>query len=365
MKRSRQWTSIVGLAASLAFAAGIARAQGPAAPAAGGGLRTMVTLDVATREVFLLGRSGGDILYRTPTSPPGVSATMKPDAVQRAEFDITVDDNAVFAFARKRQWLQAAQKILSVVQPTLPFLDLPDNNATDWAIKAGVYLRKAAQTAAQGSPAERETAPRLFASAYAVLNAAGRAEWHFYGESARMRAILCLIDLGRLDEAEKELARVREPDKGDATYGVYHLARGELLFARKKYVEAMDAAIQSLIYETKDIESFPDALILSARCYEELNEMHRTRDIYYEVARLFRGTDWGDRSRARLRRIMRDDLAAEAEETDIAAVFFGSAEDMKEVIEKFLAGSEGVKDIDVDAPATEPGAESKPEGEKP
>ena len=358
----RSWRRIAAWAALLGWVAG-ARAQGPTPAGAAEGLRAILTLDGATREVVLLGRSGEDVLYRTPTSPPGVSAAMKPDAIQRAELDVTVDDRAVYAFARRRQWSQAAQQILSTIQPTLPYLDLPDNNAVDWAMQAGNYLRKAAQAAARGGPAERAAAPRLLASAHAVLRAAARATWHYYSESAQIRSVLCLIDLGRLDEAEKELAAVREPDKGDATYGVYHLARGELLFARGRYVEAMDAAVQSVIYENKDIESFPDALMLSARCYEELNEMHRTRDIYYEVARLFRGTDWGDVARARLRRIMKDGLAAEEEEKDIAAVFFGSAEDMNEVIEKFLAASEGEKDIDVDAPEAD--ADTQPEGEQP
>ncbi len=360
---NRIGTNTVRAALAAAALAATTRGQTPA-PAAGG-LRTFITIETATREVYLLGRRGPDVLYRTPTAPAGVSATIKPDIIQRAEFDIKLDERVVYAYARRREWTSAAQTILTVIQPTLPFLDLPDNNAAEWAMAAGLYLRKAAQAAARGDERARAEAPRLFAAAQTVLAAAGRATWHYFGEVSRLRAILCQIDLGRLDDAAKELARLREPEKGDATYGVYWLAQGELLFARKKYPEAMDAAIKSLIYETKDVETFPDALMLSARCYEEMNEMHRTRDIYYEVARLFRGTDWGDLSRVRLRRIMKDDLAAEQEETDIAAVFFGSSEDMKEVIEKFLAGSEQDKEVDVDAPKQEMGAEATTEGAQP
>mgnify|MGYP005842711857 CR=1 FL=1 len=356
----KMWAALA--AGAFAAAAG---GQTPTAPAAGGGLRTFITMETVTREVYLLGRSGPDVLYRTPNAPAGVSATIKPDGIQRAEFDIKVDERVAYAFARRREWISAAQTILPAIQPTLPFLDLPDNNAAEWAMAAGLYLRKAAQTSARGDARARADAPRLFAAAQTVLTAAGRASWHYFGEVARIRAILCQIDLGRLDDAAKELARIREPEKGDATYGAYWLAQGELLFARKKYPEAMDAAIRSLIYETKDAETFPDALILSARCYEEMNEMHRTRDIYYEVARLFRGTDWGDLSRVRLRRIMKDDLAAEEEDPDIAAVFFGSAEDMKESITQFLAASEQDKEVDVDAPKQEMGAEATTEGAQP
>ncbi len=338
----------------------------PAANAdAGPGLRAFVMMDNTRREIYLLGRSGTDVLYRMPNSPPGVSAALKPETVQRAEFDFRVEENAAYAFARRREWRQAAQQILAAVQPALPFLDLPENNAAPWAMQAGLYLRKAAQSAARGDERARAEAPRLFAQAHAVLRAAGAATWHYQSEVAQIRAILCLLDLGRTDDAAKELALLREPDKGDASFGVYWLARGELEFARGKFVEAMDAATRSLIYENKDVETFPDALILSARCYEELNEMHRTRDIYYEVARLFRGTDWGDNARRRLRRIMKDGLAAEAEETDIAAVFFGSAEDMDAIINQFLAASEQDKEVDVDAPRAEPGAETGAEGAVP
>lgn len=338
----------------------------PAAPAAGAGLRTFLTMENVAREVFLLGRSGPDVIYRTPNAPPGVSATMKPDAIQRAEFDIKLDERQVFSLARRREWRAAAQAILPAIQPALPYLDLPENNAVEHAMTAGLYLRKAAQLAARGDVRAREDAPRFLTAAYNVLVAAGRASWHYYGDVARIRAVLCLIDLGRLDDAERELNRGREPEQGDAAYGPYWLARGELLFARRKYLEAMDAAVRAVLYETKDVETFPDALILTARCYEELNELHRTRDIYYEVARLFRGTDWGDLALDRLRRIQREGMASEKEEAILTAVFFGSDEDMDEIIKKFLeeSGPEP-KEVDVDAPPQEMGAETITEGAKP
>lgn len=369
--------ALQSLWAALALAAAVVRAgaqtaaaptppSAPAAPAAGAGLRTFLTVENTAREVFLLGRSGSDVLYRTPNAPPGVSATMKPDGIQRAEFDIKVDDRQVFSLARRREWRAAAQAILPAIQPALQYLDLPENNAVEYAMAAGLYLRKAAQLAARGDARAREDASRFLTAAYNVLAAAGRAAWHYYGDVARMRSALCLIDLGRLDEAERELNRGREPEQGDAAYGPYWLARGELLFARRKYQEAMDAAVRAALYETKDVETFPDALILTARCYEELNELHRTRDIYYEVARLFRGTDWGDLALDRLRRIMREGMASEKEEAIITAVFFGSEEDMDGIIRKFLeeSGPEP-KEVDVDAPPQEMGAETITEGAKP
>ena len=107
----------------------------------------------------------------------------------------------------------------------------------------------------------------------------------------------------------------------------------------------MDAAregytIVSFAFESKDIETFPDALLLSAVCHERLEHMHRARDVYFEVARLFKNTAWGDIARDRLVEVMKDERVLEPEPVNIAKVFFAIDEDMNAVVEEFLAETE-------------------------
>jgi hypothetical protein len=318
-------------------------------------------------EVILVKRQGPTVFYRMPNAPAGILSQFTFDAYEEAEFRIEIPEEKAYAAALQRRWSTAGAILHNALLTTLPYLDLPENNAADSVMSAArYYLRAAQQAAKKGGDAAKAESDKWYQYAYGLFAAAARAkDWHPFGESCLIRAQICLLDLGRVDEAEKGLATARAPEPGDASYGVYWLAKARLLYAREKPREALDAVILSSIHETKDVETFPDALMLAAQCYEDVNEIHRARDVYYEVARLFTGTEWGDEARLRLKFIMENGMTTAAEEANITGVFFGSEEDMNALSAKYLTESEPKAKPAAGTGGTKTEVSSKPpEGEK-
>ncbi len=339
--RTRAWVAAVTAAAAVAGAQAPAPAATNRPPDPGGVLVRLVKENQAVREVVLVRRETSTIFFRLTNSPPGVLSSFEPSQFDEAEFRLQIPEQQAYAEAARRRWLDAARRLHAALAPALPYLDLPNNNALEPTISAAWYYVRAAQQAARRGEVGRPDALRWYGEAQRLFQAAGRAsEWHPYGESAAIRSHLCLIEMGRLDEAEAGLARQREPEVGDAAWGVYWLARAQLLYARERPRPALDAVIKSYLHEDKDVETFPDALMLAAQCYEDINEVHRARDVYYEVARLFPGTDWGDEARLRLKTMMDLQMAARPEDPNITGIFFGTEENMNELVLKYLKESE-------------------------
>ncbi len=346
----------LALAAAAGSAGGVARAQ--RAPRAQMTEPVEVYVRIADqprpRRLLLVGREGPSrLLYRPEGAPEGSTAGLNIETVRAAEFDITVDEQASYALARAGDFAGAAQRMLAGIRPALPYLDLPHNNAMDPALTAGRYLMRAAFTAQLAADAAgRERAPALYRAAYQVLRTAGRGEWHPRGETAQARAALALLRAGDPEGSARMIERMRRPIEGDGAFGAYWLARAYLDYERGEVRDALDAAIRSYLYENKDVEIMPEALLLAAQCYEDLLEVHRTRDVYYEVARLFRRTAWGELALRRLRTIMDEGLTDEEEPRDVAAVFFGREEDMnarvRELIEDVDAARRPAEDEDED-----------------
>ncbi len=326
---------------------GAAQAPATNAPAAPAGLPAflLVEKDDEPKEIFILGRRDPELLYRAPNSPPGVSAGLAFNKIRGVEFMMQFDEARMYGHVRSNQWLQAAQVILPFVTPTLPYLDLPNNNAMDPALQSGIQLLRAADLARR---AGATNAPAFYQAAQRIFAAAGKAEWHPGFEGARARVVLCLIRQEQMEEARKAFADLREPDLGDQAFGVYWLVAGELRFAEGNLNAAMDAAIRSVSFENKDIDCFPDALQLTARLYEELNEWHRARDVNYEVARLFRPPVWSDEARGRLQGIMTGGQSRVKEDPNLVGLFFGTEEDMNAAADALLKG--GTEEDLPDAP---------------
>jgi tetratricopeptide (TPR) repeat protein len=327
---------VYGQGASGPQTAAVARAA-----AEPGVLVRLVKENEAQREVLLVRRQGDVIFFRLTNSPPGVYSQFKAADWDEAEFKIQIPEPAAYLEASRRQWASAARRLHVAIAPALPFLDLPRNNVFEPAVRAAWYYVRAAQQAARRGEAGQADARTYYTAAYEVFREAGRAaSWHPYGQCAAIRAMLCLVELGRLDEAEAGLAKFPEPEIGDMAWGVYWLARAQLYYAREQPRYALEAAILSYLHENKDVETFPDALMLAAQCYEDVNEVHRARDVYYEVARLFPGTDWGDEARARLVNIMDRRMTERPEDPNIAGIFFGTEENMNEKVRQFLKETE-------------------------
>lgn len=342
MKQNRIMSGLALAAAGWLAVAPGARAQTPA--------RAILELERGGGrvDVMLLGREEDRVFYRRHDSPPGVSATYLLRDIQAGEFSIDVfeAEGLSRAAARERRWDDAANLLLARVHPAMPYLDIPDNNALEHVLQAAEYLLISARAhGRRRGDANRELANRMYVSAFQTLRAAGRAQWHPMGEVAHLRAILCLIELGRIDDAQRALNDVRKPSRGDAAFGVYGLVEAKLIFARGDSRRALDVLIPSLLYENKDIGVFPEALMFSAQLYEDILEVHRTRDVYYEVARLFPGTEWQSEALWRLGNIHDFKMTQEVEDVDVLQVFFGVDEDMDETVAKFLEERRSAQDV--------------------
>lgn len=310
-------------------------------------IRALLQMQSGERlDVLFVGRDGDRILYRRHDSAAGASAAMAVEQIFAGEFEVDVDEVLVNTALRDKKWDSAAQMLLGRVGPTLPYLDVPDNNAVDPALQAGGLLMRLAREAGRktGEKAEKESA-RYYQAAYNVFRSVGRSsDWHPFGESGAIRAVLCQIALGKLDDAQKALDPMRVPGRGDGSFGIYSLAQAKLRHARGDARAALDQLIPSILYENKDVAVFPEALMLAAQCYEEINDIHRTRDVFYEVARVFPGTEWAEVAHERLVTIQRENLIGDSEDVAVTTVFFGGKDDMEQLVVEYLEKSEEKKE---------------------
>lgn len=313
----------------------------PAAAPAPGAVRASLVFDEAAHEVDLVSREKDVVFYRPRGGPAGASTTLKLSGIVSADFELVYDQDLLLRSLRDENWPQAATLLLPVITPVLPYLDLNDNNGVDVAMDAGRALMRSARNLVQaGGTTNLMRSTNVYLRAHQVYKAVTRATWSPEAASARLQAVRCLCALNDLKGAAKEFELIDEPEVGDAVFGLYWLARAQLRYAQGQTREAMDAAVQSLVFDNKSVETFPDALFLSARCYEDLLEWYRARDVYYEIAKLFPHTEFGDTAHAKLKLIMEKGLTKAKETSPIEAVFFGLDEDVNVRAEALLNGTE-------------------------
>jgi hypothetical protein len=305
-----------------------------------------------SREVKLIGRTeDNEVVF----SDSGVARKLMPDKVEYAFFQFELDRYELYAQTRAKNWAGAVNIILNAIKPALSYLDLPNNNAAKLALDAGNYMMKAADEKARTAQTDedRTLAEERYKAAYSLLKYAATASWFAGGQIADLKRIQCLVALKKPKTARQTFEQTDVPLVGDAAYGLYWLVKAQLDLQKPDYPAAMQAAIKSLCFENKDVNTFPDALLVSARCYEELQNWHRARDIYYEVARVFPGTDWSTAAQQRLKYIMDNKLTAEKEQNLIENVFFGLNEDVNKLVADYLASPNKVVDLDKEADAAE------------
>lgn len=315
-------------------------------------------MDDTFKEVDLVGRNKETLFYRPRGGPEGASITVKIDAVADGEFALSYDGETVAKALMNERWAEAAVMLVPVVTPLLPYLDINDNNGVGLAMDAGLSLMKAARTMPATNDASQARITAVYQRAYSILKAVSKASWSPDAELGALRAVQCLIALGDADKAVKELEAVRDPSPGDESYGLYWLAKSQIMYAKGKTKNAMDAAVKSVVFDNKNVETFPDALFMTGRCYEDLLEWYRARDVYYEIARLFPGIGHGATAREKLKYLMDKGFTKNKETSAIEAVFFGLDEDVNAKVRTLLdssgkADEDSEKaDIEEDAVAT-------------
>lgn len=279
--------------------------------------------------VFLGRDRDGNVICRQPTAEK-TTTVLRPDAIARIRFPFTYDQQLVTKLRRAGRWTDAATILAKTVYPTLPYLDVAPNNGVTLALRAGNYLMRAGdiKTAFAPTPEGRAAAAVEFNAALQLLRAVARAEWSERSAEAEMQACICLVFLGQVAEAGEVFGEIAEPDVDGDEYGVYQLARAYHAAAKGDWQDAIEAAVHSSDFATKEIDTFPTALLLAGQCYEELEEWYRARDVYYEVAKLFADTPWGAVARDRLKGILDQGSTAQDEAVAARSVFFGIEEDI-------------------------------------
>ncbi len=330
-------SAALGIACAAPAVLGQVAAAPAAAPAAAGVLANL-TSGKTDRDMYLL-RVDGDKLYVRPLdAQPGIAIALDIAKIEKVNFKIDYSRAEAFRAIRGRAWADAAGVIIAACRPMIAFIELPNNNALEPALEAahdfwmlGIQIQRL-----QGDKGA-DAAGKAFGAAQYIYERAARATWSSQGEVAGLRAILCQIQAGKVDQAVEALKNMREPQLGDAAYGLYWGAKAEISLRQQAYRDAVNEAVRAVVFDNKDGALFPEMLFLSARCYEELLEVHRARDVYYEIARLFSNTEWGDLALVHLRTLMQNGSSREPEKVNIAKVFFGLDEDMNAVVDKFLA----------------------------
>ena len=138
---------------TLVFAGAPAPAQTASKPPAPRPANQPVRVTVKTRgnelAIGLIGRKGNELLYQVEGTSEG-KVSLNADAVDSAYFDLKYDDEQLQKAVRGMNWAQAAGILLPAVSPTLPYLDLKDNNAVPLVLDTGSYLMKAAAVKTAG-----------------------------------------------------------------------------------------------------------------------------------------------------------------------------------------------------------------------
>ena len=313
-------------------------------PAAGGAalrftntpVRAVVTVADRENTVTLAGRTDVDLFYSPPNVPEGVYASIPLANLQQVQLDYKLDQAALDKAVLARRWREAAGLTLRALEPVLPYVDLPGNEAAEVLALANGYLLNAAAVARQGGPEAAKSAPSLLAMVVRLSDRLQGATWFYGAEAARLHAVQALASLGQLEAAGKRMEDAAIPEPGDGDFGLYWMTKALLAEAAGEHREAIDAAARSLAFDNKNPDTFGPALMLYARACEQAQDWYRARDVYLEVSRLFRGTDHGDLASQRLGFIMKEGLTAEKEAANVAKLFFGSEEDMDALARSWL-----------------------------
>jgi len=320
-----------------------------------------VTVKGKQRKVTFVDRTRDKLVFVMGESGFGARKELLAEDVEMCSFLVKIEYRKLTQATRAQNWKRAIALLSPAITPLLPYLDLKNNNGADTALEFGDYMLRASDldSLEARSTAEKAKVVGQFKKAYLVLRYVSRATWCPAGQIASLKSVKCLLALGKPKAAGTLFGRTEEPAPGDRAYGLYWLVKAEMDAEKSDFRSAMNGAVKSLSFENKDIDTFPDALMLSARCYEELQQWHRARDVYFEVAKIFPKTDWSRAARKRLTFIMAKGLTKTVEKAAIESVFFGLKEDMNKNVKELLAGVDGNPSEAVDKKKEDPDADLK------
>jgi tetratricopeptide (TPR) repeat protein len=288
-------------------------------------------------EVTFLGRQENMILMQG-TQLGSIAIQLDKSRIIRCEFEFDFDRFTVSTAIQNNDWPGAVRVMTPYVRQALPYLDVPDNNGLELAMELGMYMvNSAARELRSATDTNAVTrAHRQYEAAYSIFKNAGRADWSPDHRLAILKGCRALLKQNKLEQAVVDFETLDEPDAEDVAYGHYWLVRGEIHYIKGQIRQALEAACKSIVLANKDVETFPDALMLSANCYLKMGRFHRARDVFYEVAVIFTGTDWSTDALAELTKIMEAKTTLEKEKSPLENVFFNVTEDMNKLSNELI-----------------------------
>ena len=290
------------------------------------------------KKLTLVGRKSSAIIFTDSDTGVGVRLSLGIDKIEEMTFALKYEATDIYKYVRDKNWNGAVRYLLPIVKPTFPYLDVVNNNAVELSLDLGSYMMNGAKKRRDKAKTDEELklAKKQYASAYGVLKNVAVATWSPLSDVASLKRIECLLELKKAKTAARQFSEIEEPSISDMFYGRYWLIAARINLVQGKYREAMGATVKSICFENKDIETFPDALLVSAQCYEEMQDWFRARDVYYEVARVFPKTEWSVIAERRLKFIIKNGFTKKEENSPIQNVFFGLNEDVNELVEEMF-----------------------------
>ena len=290
------------------------------------------------KNITLVGRDGDEVIFTESDTGVGVRLSLGVDKIDEMTFALVYDPSDIYKHIRHKDWNRAVRYLLPIVKPTFPYLDVINNNAVELSLDLGTYMLNGAEKRRNNAKTDEDfqMVKKQYVRAYEVFKTVAKASWTPLADMAELRRIECLLELKKPKTAAREFSYISEPDIPDISYGRYWLIAARLKLKQNKYREAMAAAVKSICFQNKDIDTFPDALLVSAQCYEEMQDWYRARDVYYEVARVFPKTEWSVISERRLKFIIKKGFVKQEEKSPIQNVFFGLNEDVNKLIEELF-----------------------------
>lgn len=293
----------------------------------------------AFQDVTLVGYDKTAV-YLAPDKGSTLQKRMPLNRITACDFEVEYDRVPIMKALSRNDWGKAIGPMTTTFRPCFPYLNIPENNVAEEVMLLGTTMFKAARKTARTAKTDEEKAlvRKQYEAAALIFQTCSKATWSSIGPLGSLKGCRCLLSLGdeSLKTVTRRVAAMDEPTPGDETYGHYWLLNAEIAMMNNNITNAMDAAVKSVCFENKDVETFPDSLLITAKCNELLGNPYRARDIYFEVAKLFPRTDWAADALASLEALMASKATAEAEETSTESSFFGLDEDMNALAEALV-----------------------------
>ena len=205
-------------------------------------------------ETLLLGRTDTALRLQVKDAPAGNEYVLALDQIDQIRFVIPETVNQAQDALNQGQWERAATILKPIIDPMLPYLDLPNSNAVPLVMLLAETLRRAGK----------------FEDALAYFEKMRFLPPPADSVRASVWAAYCHAALGRSDAAWKILQATDPPKRDSEHFALYQFVSAQVRFSAKDYLAALDEVSQLLAVARLESDLYSDSLFLAAQCYEWL-----------------------------------------------------------------------------------------------